>query len=142
MKKSIIIFMMMFTIITYSQKKKNGTVYIDHPAITVVEVMQQAMIASDADKVATYLADDFKSFNGVNTNPNNKGRNREDFLKRVSTFKDFVNYASLKRTNGAYPDALEYKDDEDGLWVQTWDSFKGVHAVTGVKLDGPVHRLL
>jgi len=103
--------------------------------------MQQAMIASDADKVATYLADDFKSFNGVNTNPNNKGRNREDFLKRVSTFKDFVNYASLKRTNGAYPDALEYKDDEDGLWVQTWDSFKGVHAVTGVKLDGPVHRL-
>ena len=133
--------MMMFTIITYSQKKKNGTVYIDHPAITVVEAMQQAMIASDADKVATYLADDFKSFNGVNTNPNNKGRNREDFLKRVSTFKDFVNYASLKRTNGAYPDALEYKDDEDGLWVQTWDSFKGVHAVTGVKLDGPVHRL-
>jgi ketosteroid isomerase-like protein len=141
MKKSIIIFMMMFTIITYSQKKKNGTVYIDHPAITVVEAMQQAMIASDADKVATYLADDFKSFNGVNTNPNNKGRNREDFLKRVSTFKDFVNYASLKRTNGAYPDALEYKDDEDGLWVQTWDSFKGVHSVTGVKLDGPVHRL-
>ncbi len=141
MKKSVIIFMMMFTIVMYSQKKKNGTVYIDHPAITVVEAMQQAMMASDADKVASYLADDFKAFNGTNTNPNNKGRNREDFLKRVSNFKDFVIYASLKRSNGAYPDALEYKDDEDGLWVQTWDNFKGVHAVTGVKLDGPVHRL-
>jgi len=133
--------MMMFTVIMYSQKKKNGTVYSDHPGITVVEAMQQAMIASDADKVGSYLADDFKAFNGVNTNPNNEGRNREDFLERVSRFKDFVIYASLARHGEAYPDALEYKDDEDGLWVQTWDYFKGVHAVTGVKLDGPVHRL-
>jgi len=141
MRKSVIIFMMMFTVIMYSQKKKNGTVYIDHPAITVVEAMQQAMITSDADKVGSYLADNFMSFNGTNTNPNNKGQNREDFLKRVSNFKNFVVYASLARQGGAYPDALEYKDDEDGLWVQTWDNFKGVHTVTGVKLDGPVHRL-
>ena len=141
MKKSVIIFMMMFTIIMYSQKKKNGTVYIDHPAITVVEAMQQAMIESDADRVGSYIADDFKSFDGTNTDPNNKGRNKEDFLKRVANFKDFVIYASLKRQNGAYPDAIEYKDDDTGLWVQTWDYFKGVHTKTGVKLDGPVHRL-
>jgi len=133
--------MMMFTIIVYSQKKKNGTVYNEHPAIATVEAMQQAMMASDADKVATYLADNFKAFNGVSTNPNDKGRDRESFLKRVATFKDFVDYGSLERQGGAYPDAIEYKDDEDGLWVQTWDNFKGVHAVTGVKLDGPVHRL-
>jgi len=72
MKKSVIILMMMFTIITYSQKKKNGTVYIDHPAIVAIEAMQQASISSDADKVASYLADDFKAFNGTNTNPNYK----------------------------------------------------------------------
>jgi len=141
MKKSVIIFMMMFTIIMYSQTKKNGTVYIDHPAITAVEAMQQAAIASDAEKVGSYLADDFKSFNGTNTNPNNKGQNKEDFLKRVANFKDFVIYASIARQKGAYPDAIEYKDDDDGLWVQTWDYFKGVHTKTGVKLDGPVHRL-
>jgi len=141
MKKNVIILMMLFTIITYSQKKKNGTIYIDHPAIAIVEAMQQAVISSDADKVASYLADDFKSFNGTNTNPNYKGQNKEDFVKRVARFKDFVIYASLKRDNGAYPDALEYKDDNDGLWVQTWDYFRGVHKETGVKLDGPEHRL-
>ena len=141
MKKSVLILTMMFTIITYSQKKKNGTVYIDHPAIVAVEAMQQAAMSSDADKVATYLADDFMSFNGTNTNPNNKGRNKEDFLKRVSSFKDFVIYASLTRQNGAYPDAIEYKNDDDGLWVQTWDYFRGVHKETGVKLDGPEHSL-
>ena len=131
----------MCTIITYSQKKKNGTVFNDHPAIVVVEAMQQAAISGDADKVASYLADNFKAFNGTNTNPNYEGSNREDFLKRVASFNDYVLYTSLKRQNGAYPDAIEYKDDEDVLWVQTWDYFRGVHKETGVKLDGPEHRL-
>ena len=141
MKKSAIILMMVFTIITYSQKKKNGTVYKDHPAIAVVEAMQQASMASDADKVATYLADDFKSFNGNNTNPNNKGQNKEQYLKRVAEMHKYVLYPSLKRQGEAYPDAIEYTDDEDGLWVQTWDYFRGVHKETGVKLDGPEHTL-
>jgi hypothetical protein len=141
MKKSVLILLMMCTFITYSQKKKNGTVYIDHPAIVAVEAMQQAAVSGDADKVATYLADDFKSFDGNNTNPNYEGRNRENFLKRVASLNDYVLYASIKRQNGAYPDAIEYKDDEDGLWVQTWDYFKGVHKETGVKLDGPEHSL-
>lgn len=129
----------MFTVITYSQKKKNGTVYNDHPAIVAVEAMQQAWIAGDADKVASYLADDFRAFNGTNTNPNYEGISRENFLNRTKTFKDYVLYASLKRQGAAYPDAIEYKDD--GVWVQTWDYFTGVHKETGVKMDGPEHRL-
>ncbi len=140
MKKSAIILMMVFTIITYSQKKKNGTVYKDHPAIVVVEAMQQAVMAGDADKVATYLADDFKSFDGNNTNPNDEGRNKEQYLKRVASFNKYVLYPSLKRHGEAYPDAIEYKGEE-GLWVQTWDYFRGVHKETGVKLDGPEHTL-
>ena len=141
MKKSVLILLMMCTIITYSQKKKNGTVYIDHPAIVAVEAMQQAVMSGDADKAATFLADNFMSYNGTNTNPNYKGTNKEDFLEDVASFKDYVLYASLKRQDGAYPDAVEYKDDEDGLWVQTWDYFKGVHKETGIKLDGPEHSL-
>jgi hypothetical protein len=141
MKKSVLILLMMCTIITYSQKKKNGTVYIDHPAIVAVEAMQQAVISGDADKAATFLADNFMSYNGTNTNPNYKGTNKEDFLENVASFKDYVLYASIKRQDGAYPDAVEYKDDEDGLWVQTWDYFKGVHKETGIKLDGPEHSL-
>ena len=44
MKRFTIALLMMFTIITYSQKKKNGTVYIDHPAIDVVEAFEKALI--------------------------------------------------------------------------------------------------
>jgi hypothetical protein len=142
MKKSVIIFMMMFTIITYSQKKKNGTIYNEHPAITVVEDMLHAFfVESDSAKVASLLADDFKSFSGTSINPNDKGRDKSNFLGGVKWFTNNVAYKSYERSPGAYPDALEYKGDGDGLWVQTWDQFKGVNNKTGVKLDMPIHRL-
>ena len=136
--------MMMFTIITYSQKEKNGTIYKEHPAITAVESMLQAFfVEGDSTKAGSYLAADFRSFNGNSTNPEAKGRDRSNFLRGVAWFKKNVSYVSLERSTGAYPDALEYKDaeDDDGLWVQTWDHFKGVHNETGVKLDMPIHYL-
>ncbi len=139
MKKSVIIFMMMFTIIAYSQKKKAGTVYSEHPAIQVVEAMQQARAAGDADKVASYLADDFKAFQGTSLNKDAKGTNKEDFLNGVKNFNKNFSYVSMTRDSGATPDAIEYKDDV--LWVQTWDHFKAVHDETGVKVDMPIHNL-
>ena len=47
--------MLMISIFTYAQKKTNGTVYIDHPAITVVEAMTKAYVSGDSTKVASYL---------------------------------------------------------------------------------------
>ena len=141
MKKSAIIFMMMFTVIMYSQKAKNGTIYNEHPAIDAVEAMMQARVAGDVDKVASYLTDDFRAFQGTSTNKDAKGTDKENFLKGTKNFKENFAYASIKRSPGAYPDALEYKDDDDGLWVQTWDHFKAVHNKTGVKIDMPVHTL-
>jgi len=131
--------MMVFTVIAFAQKKQNGTIFNQHPAIDIVESMQQAYVNGDADKVATYLAEDFKATNGSNTNQNDKGTNKEDFLGSVQFWKDNVDYLSMTRSEGAYPDALEYK--ESGTWVQTWDNLKGVENRTGVKLDMPIHRL-
>lgn len=131
----------MGTIFMYSQNEKNGTVYKTHPAIDAVEAMQQAWIKGDSATVATYLADDFKSFDGTSTNVNDKGQDRKAFLKRVATSGKYVAYLSIERQKGAYPDAIEYKDDDDGLWVQTWDVLRGVHEATGVKLDQPIHSL-
>jgi len=125
----------------YSQKEKNGTVYKEHPAIKTVEAMQQAWIAGDSAKVATYLADNFKSFDGTSTDVNDKGRDKKQFLTNVANVNKYVAYLSLTRQNGAYPDAIEYKDDDDGLWVQTWDVLRGIHEATGVKIDQPLHRL-
>lgn len=131
--------MMIFTVITFAQKKENGTIFNQHPAIGIVESMQQAYVKGDADKVAAYLAEDFKAFNGTSTNKNDKGTNKKDFLASVKFWKDNVDYFSITRGEGAYPDALEYK--ESGTWVQTWENLKGVENRTGVKLDMPIHRL-
>jgi ketosteroid isomerase-like protein len=143
MKKCISIVLLIATGITYSQKKSNGTIYVEHPAITTVEAMTEAFVNGDVNKVASYLADDFKSYSGTTTNKDDKGMNKEAFLKSVKTWKDNIDYPSIKRSKGAYPDALEYKDDDqkDVVWVQTWEDVKGVQKETGVKIDRPLHRL-
>jgi ketosteroid isomerase-like protein len=131
------------TCITYAQKKANGTIYLEHPAISVVESMTQAFVSGDTDKVASFLADDFKSYNGTTTNKDDKGDDKASFVKSVKFWKENVDYFSIKRSQGAYPDALEYKEEnnKDVVWVQTWEDLKGVHNKTGVKMDVPMHRL-
>jgi ketosteroid isomerase-like protein len=143
MKKCILTALLVITGITYAQKKTNGTIFVEHPAIKTVEAMTQAFVSGDADKVAPYLADDFKSFSGTSTNKDDKGQDKAAFVQMVKTWKDNIDYLSITRSKGAYPDALEYKDDtmKDVVWVQTWEDIKGVHSKTGVKIDMPMHRL-
>ena len=143
MKKIVLITMMVFTVVTFAQKKKNGTIYVEHPAIQTVESMMQAFVDGDSDRVADYLDDEFKSFNGSNTNKDAKGANKENFLKQVEFWNENIDYLNIERSKGAYPDALQYKDgdNDDVIWVQTWEHVKGVHKKTGVKLDMPFHRL-
>ncbi|MFV5692207.1 nuclear transport factor 2 family protein [Flavobacterium sp. LT1R49] len=143
MKKFFSIVLLIATCITFAQKKTNGTIYVEHPAIAAVEAMTQAYVNGDADKVASFLADDFKSYNGTSSNKDDKGSDKASFLNEVKFWKDNVDYLSVKRSPGAYPDALEYKEDnnKDVVWVQTWEDLKGVHGKTGVKIDMPLHRL-
>ncbi|MGB5434792.1 MAG: nuclear transport factor 2 family protein [Maribacter sp.] len=139
MKKVTLLTLLLIVALSYSQKKKNGTVYLEHPALDAVDQMQQAWMAGDAEKVATYLADDFKSYYGSNVNKDRKGQDREGFLKQVKSITENLSYVSLKPSEGAFPDAIEYKDGD--TWVQTWDHMKAIHDKTGVKLDMPFHRL-
>jgi ketosteroid isomerase-like protein len=122
-----------------AQKKKDGTVYNEHPAITAVEAMQKAFVAGDSTAVGTFLSEDFKSYNGSNGNPNQQGTSKQNFLNSVIFWKNNISYFDIVRQDGAYPDAIEYKDGQ--VWVQTWEVVKGVHNSTGVKLDMPFHRL-
>ncbi|MDO7173661.1 nuclear transport factor 2 family protein [Mariniflexile sp. AS56] len=139
MKKQAILIMLLFTVVMYSQKKKNGTIYSEHPAITVVEAMQQAFIKGDTAKVSNYLAKEFRAINGMNSNPDSKGSDKKAFLNQSIFWNDNASYLSIKRSGEAYPDALEY--DKSGTWVQTWDYLRGIHSKTGVKLDMQLHRL-
>ncbi|MFI1743167.1 nuclear transport factor 2 family protein [Thalassobellus sediminis] len=139
MKKHVIIVMMLFVGVMYSQKKKNGTVYIEHPAIDVVEAMQQADVEGNVEKVASFLSDDFKSVSGTTRNKNAKGNDKESFLKWTKNKKEWLSYVSLVRHGEAFPDAIVYKDGK--IWVQTWNYLKGVHNDTGVKIEMPTHSL-
>ncbi|WP_042243816.1 nuclear transport factor 2 family protein [Jejuia pallidilutea] len=143
MKKVTIIGMILLTCIVYSQTKKNGTIYLEHPAITIAEQAQQAFIKGDTTKLKSLLAENFKAYNGMNANPDNEGTDKKTFLRQSSFWKNNASYLSIERYPGAYPDALEYKKDnkDDKIWVQTWDMLKGVHNATGVKLNMPLHRL-
>jgi len=143
MKRSISIALLIATCITFAQKKTNGIVYMEHPAINTVEAMTKAFVKGDADKVAGFLADDFKSYDGTNTDKDDKGKDKAAFLKSVKFWKDDIDYLNISRSEGAYPDAIEYTDanNKDVVWVQTWEDVKGVHNKTGVKIDMPMHRL-
>lgn len=143
MKKTVLIVVMLISSIAFCQKKSNGTIYIDHPAIKIVEDMTKAFVSGDSVKVASYLADDFKAYYGVSTNPNDKGQDKASYLRNVKGWKNQLDYYSITRAKGAYPDAIEYadKDQKDVVWVQTWEELKGVHKKTGVKVDTPMHRL-
>lgn len=139
--KRIALCAMVFSIAltSYSQSKKNGTIYEEHPAITIAEGLQAAFVAGDTLKVASYLAEDFKAWNGNSNNPDAKGTTKEQFINQVKFWNREVSYLSVERFLGT-PDALEYSDDS-GVWVQTWEKLKGVHTKTGSKINMPVHRL-
>ncbi len=136
-------FWLTLTIAGIAQKKSNGTIYIEHPAIAAVENLTVAFVSGDAAKVGALLTDDFRNFNGTSINPNDKGQDKAAYLKNVTFWKENVDYLSIARSPGAYPDALEYDqaDQKDVVWVQTWDDIRGIHNKTGVKINMPVHRL-
>ena len=134
---------MVFTVIAYAQKKKNGTIYNEHPAIDIVDEFTKAFVAGDAEKVGSFLAEDYKWWNGNNTNQDAKPGTHDEAIENVNWWKENMDYVSFEKFPGAYPDAIEYKDEDqkDVVWVQSWDLLKGVHKKTGVKIDHPVHRL-
>jgi len=134
--------MMLIAFISTAQKK-NGTVYIEHPAIDVVQQFVDAAVAGDKSKMATYLTDDFRAFNGSTDNMSDKGMDKEEFLNNQMVYFNQLDYYSVTPFPGSYPDAIEYKKDNPNgdVWVQTWDLLKGVHKNTGVKIDAASHRL-
>jgi len=137
--KFLALLFILATISVNAQKNKAGTVFSEHPAIDAVEAMQKAFVAGDSAKVATYLADNFRAFNGSSTNPNAKGSPKKNFVNSVIFWKNNIDYFDIVSRNQGTPDAIEYKDG--ALWVQTWELVKGVHNETGVKFNMPFHRL-
>ncbi|EDM38352.1 hypothetical protein PBAL39_02017 [Pedobacter sp. BAL39] len=145
MKKSIFLLVLSISGMcgSFAQKKENGTVYIDHPAINMVAEFIKASVSGEEAKIASFLTDDFKSYNGTSTVFNDKGTAKAAFVKNTMRYPKELDYFSIETLPGAYADAVEYKkDNKDGeVWVQDWSLLKGVHKATGVKMNSATHRL-
>jgi ketosteroid isomerase-like protein len=143
MKKLTLVVVMFTMFVGYTQKKSNGTVYINHPAIDVVDEYTKTINSGDLSKLDAFLADDFRAFRPATASQYSKGEDKTAFLKRIKSWRESIDYFSIKTAKGSYPDAIEYKDDDqkDVVWVQTWDDVKGVHKKTGVKINTNLHRL-
>jgi len=143
MKKLTLVALLFTMVISYAQKKSNGTVYINHPAIDVVAAYTKTMNSGELDKLDAFFADDFRAYNSTTDNQYSKGTDKTAFIKRIKSWRESIDYFAIKPANGAYPDAIEYKDNDqkDVVWVQCWDEVKGVHKKTGVKINMNLHRL-
>lgn len=61
MKKTIVFALACFSSFgMFSQKKTNGIIYVDHPAITIVENFHKAFVNGDVNKVSSFISNDFK----------------------------------------------------------------------------------
>ena len=125
--------MMLFITASFSQKKANGKIYIEHPALEIAKQFDEAFVKGDLETIKSLVADDFGW-----RNPSMRGRrgtlqqllNRSNYLS-----KNIVNF-EISHRGTAYPDVFEYKED-NSVDVKTYTWLTGYDKNTGVELNMP-----
>ena len=115
----------------FSQKEEeNGTIYISHPYIDVVNNSMKAYLDKDIAANTAIFADTATVwFSGLE-----KPLPVKDVLKEWATDHDY--YSDIKVSKVGYPDYLHYKD-KDQKYVQSWWQWSGKSKKTGevLKID-------
>ena len=139
MKKITFILIALITFsVSAQKKKKNGNLYIEHPGIDLVESFHKAFVDGDIDKAASFLSEDFRIYNSLSMNKESKGWGKSALVANMTSWKNNWEYLSYDRSEGSYPDALEY--DKSGNWVFSWNHLYAINKTTGVKFDSPILR--
>lgn len=133
MKKIFILIAVLFFNFSFSQKKANGKIYIEHPALEIAKQFDEAFVKGDLETIKSLVADDFAW-----RNPSMRGRrgtlqqllNRSNYLS-----KNIVNF-EISHRGTAYPDVFEYKED-NSVDVKTYTWLTGYDKNTGVELNMP-----
>ena len=60
MKKLLLVFTMLFSVAVFSQKESNGKLYIEHPAIEIVNQFNEAYTSGDLDKLKELVTENFQ----------------------------------------------------------------------------------
>ncbi|NDP26942.1 MAG: hypothetical protein GZ087_05875 [Flavobacterium sp.] len=112
-------------IAAFSQKEeKNGTIYIKHPYIDVVNKSAKAYLEKDDATNKKIFADTATFWVSGMT----KRVKIEEAIKMWNSDFDF--YSDIQQTQVGYPDFLHYMD-KDQKYVQSWWKWSGKSKKTG-----------
>ena len=133
MKKLLTIVIMLFVGVSFSQKKANGKIYIEHPALEIVKKFDKAFVKGDLETIKSLVADNFSWRHG---SMRGKAGTLQQLLSRSNYLsKNIVNFEIIHR-GSAYPDVFEYKED-NSVDVKTYAWLMGYDKNTGVELNMP-----
>lgn len=132
MKKIIVALgLFMLGITAFCQQEENGTIYIKHPYIDVVNNATKAYLAKDEAALKTIYSDTATWWSS----------GMEKFIPLADAMKmwksDFDYYDDVKQDQFGYPDYLHYKKD-NGMTVQSWWTWSGKSKKTGEVLKIPM----
>ena len=132
MKKLLLVFTMIFSVAVFSQKESNGKLYIDHPAIEIVNQFNEAYISGDLDKLKELVTENFQ----VRTLKDRKSNDINWILGTSNYLSKNITDFQIKHYGGSYPDVLEYK--KDGVVdVKTYEWLTGYDKNTGLDINMP-----
>ena len=123
MKKLLTIAFMAFTVSSFAQTVvKNGTIYKEHPYITIVNDLTAAFAKGDTTAVIKYYADTAKFYDSSSPKKMTLAQTRADWQRL------FANWDQITIKAMGYPDGLEYTSDP--FTVQSWWVVTGVNKKT------------
>jgi len=128
--KSIILSLSLFLLVTacYSQEETNGTIYIKHPYIDVVNKTAKAYLERDVATNTKLYSDTGRFWVSGLTK----------WIPIKEAFKmwdsDFNYYDSIQLKVVGYPDYLHYKDQDQKV-VQSWWRWTAKSKKTGEKIS-------
>lgn len=111
-------------------EQENGTIYIKHPYIDVVNNTAKAYVAKDNATLNSYYSDTAKFWGSGML----KNMPMADVIQNWN--KDFDKYDDIQLTAQGYPDYLQYLD-KDQKFVQSWWVWSGKSKKTGEVLRVP-----
>ena len=141
MKIKTLLLVLMVSVSLNAQKKKNGNIFLKHPAIDVIENLYSAMNSNDSIALSKIIADNFKGVAGEQMNKDAKPQTKTEFIQQVKNNHAISRYYNIRKTSTGYPDAIEYKDEDFAgvTWIYSWEYFTAVGGTTGIDYSQTRH---
>ena len=121
--------------ISLAQKKTNGKIYIEHPALEIVNQFNEAFVKGDSEKIKSLVTE---NFTWRNSTMRSKPGTLQQLIGRSNYLSKNIENFEIKHYGGSYPDVFEYKKD-GVLDVMTYTWMTGYDKNTGVELNMPRH---